>query len=413
MKRTLFWLSVAMLSSATLFAQKSNVSKASNLLYQEPIDYAKAQEAIELAKLDSTTAKEAKTWYVAGRIGYSMANAEVNKMYLQQQPDNEAMYKGLDIMYTNYIQADQYDGVLDKKGRMKYKERGKIKGDFKEMLNYYINAGAAMFEIRDFEKSYTMFNEFSKIVELEMFADEKRPIAPDSTYQQIKTYAAISAARCEKNAEAIQLAKEVIALDCKESSTAYQVLADVYMAQADTAAYLATLQEACAKYPTNAYFVGSIVNYYVGASQPEEAIKYIDQEIARNPQNIEYINVKASLLAMQMKQFAEAREVLQQALAIDAKNENSLYEMGRAWAFEGEFIQEKAQDLTSNDEYNKEVKRAMEKYEEALKYYEPLRTSMAADSPLRYDLLQNMKVIYLRLEKTDKYQEVNAELQNM
>lgn len=413
MKKTLFWLSIALMSSASVFAQKSNVSKASNLLYQEPIDYAKAEEAIEMAKLDSTTAKEAKTWYVAGRIGYTMANAEVNKMYLQQQPDNEALCKGLDKMYTNYVQADKYDGVLDKKGKIKYKERSKIKGDFKELLNYYINAGAAMFEIRDFEKSYIMFNEFAEIVELDMFADEKRPIAPDSTYQQIKAYAAISAARCGKNEEAAQIAKEVIALDCKESSTAYQVLADVYMAQGDSAAYLNTLKDACAKYPTNAYFVGSIVNYFVSAAQPEEAIKYIDQEIARNPQNIEYINVKASLLAMQMQKFEEAREVLQQALNIDANNETALYEMGRAWAFEGEYIQEKAQDLTSNDEYNKEVKRAMEKYKEALKYYEPLRASMAAENPLRYDLLQNMKVIYLRLEDTAKYQEVNAELQNM
>lgn len=402
-----------MLSSASVFAQKSNVSKANNLLYQEPVDYAKAQEVIELAKLDETTAKEAKTWYVAGRIGYSMANAEVNKMYLQQQPDNQAMYTGLDMMYTNYVQADKYDGVMDKKGRVKYKERNKIKGDFKEMLNYYINTGAAMYEIKENEKAYTMFNEFANIVELDMFADEKKPIVADSTYQQIKSYAALAASRCDKYDEAIKISKELIAANSSESSMAYQILADVYMTKGDSALYLTTLQEACAKFPTNPYFVGTIVNYYVAAAQPEEAIKYIDQEIARNPQNLEYINVKAGLLGMQLKRFDEARAVLNQALAIDANNETALYEMGRAWAFEGEYIQEKAQDLTSNDEYNKEVARAMEKYKEALKYYEPLRASMAADSPLRYDLLQNMKVIYLRLEQTDKYQEVNAELQNM
>ena len=85
MKRTLFWLSIAMMSSASVFAQKSNVSKAGNLLYQDPVDYAKAQEYIEMAKMDSTTAKEAKTWYIAGRIGYSMANKEVQKMYLQDR----------------------------------------------------------------------------------------------------------------------------------------------------------------------------------------------------------------------------------------------------------------------------------------------------------------------------------------
>ena len=132
MKKSLLWLGIVMMSSTAVFAQKANVSKASNMLYQEPVDYAKAQEYIEMAKMDSTTAKKAKTWYVAGRIGYSMVNAEVNKMYLNQQPDNEAMYKGLDMMYSNYVQADKYDGVLDKKGNVKYKERNKIKAGNKE-----------------------------------------------------------------------------------------------------------------------------------------------------------------------------------------------------------------------------------------------------------------------------------------
>ena len=413
MKKTLFWLGIAMLSSASVFAQKQNVSKASNMLYQEPVDYAAAQEAIEMAKLDPTTAQEAKTWSVAGRIGYSMANKEVQKMYLNQQPDNSVMYKGLDMMYANYVQADKYDGVVDKKGKVKYKERNKIKADFKEMLNYYINTGAAMFDIQDFEKAYTMFSEYVAITQLDMFQGDKKPVAEDSTVQQINYYAAIVASRSEKHDIAIAHAKQVVAAQCKESVNAYQILAAEYMALADTATYLTTLQEACVKYPENPYFVGTIVNYYVSDNQPEEAIKYIDNEIARNPQNMEYMNVKASLLAMQMGKFEEARKVLEQALAIDANNQTSLYEMGRAWAFEGDDIQEKAQDLTSNAEYKKEVARAMEKYKEALKYYEPLRTSLAADSPLRYDLLQNMKVLYLRLQQTDKYQEVNAELQAM
>ena len=50
MKRTLFWLSIAMMSSASVFAQKSNVSKAGNLLYQDPVDYAKAQEYMQMTK---------------------------------------------------------------------------------------------------------------------------------------------------------------------------------------------------------------------------------------------------------------------------------------------------------------------------------------------------------------------------
>lgn len=411
MKKSLLWLGIALMSSASVFAQKSNVSKASNMLYQEPVDYAKAQECIELAKMDSTTAKEAKTWYVAGRIGYSMVNAEVNKMYLNQQPDNEAMYNGLDMMYTNYVQADKYDGVVDSKGKVKYKERNKIKADFKEMLDYYLKAGLSMYELHDYAKAFTMWNEYTLIAKLDMFAGDKRPVVEDSTFYQIEYFAVMAASYNEQNDDAIRLAKDVIAANCKESSSAYEILTNVYKAQNDTVNYLGTLQEAVVKYPENPFFVGSIVNHYVMEEKTEEALKYIDQEIARNPSNIEYIVVKAELLARQMKKFDDARATLQQALNIDSKNEKAMYVMASTYTAEADYIQEKAQDLTSNAEYEKEMARSLDKYREALKYYEPLRQNMAQDNELRESVLQVMRGIYLRLGDTAKYQEVNAEIQ--
>ena len=411
MKKSLLWLGIALMSSASVFAQKSNVSKASNMLYQEPVDYAKAQECIEMAKMDSTTAKEAKTWYVAGRIGYSMVNAEVNKMYINQQPDNEAMYKGLDMMYLNYVQADKYDGVLDKKGNIKYKERKNIKRDFREMLDYYLKAGLSMYEIRDYAKAFVMWNEYTLIAKLDMFADEKKPIVDDSTFYQIEYFAAMAASYNEQNEDASRWAKNVIAANCKESSGAYEILTNVYKAQNDTANYLAALQEAVVKYPENPFFVGSIVNYYVSEEKTEEALKYIDQEIARNPSNVDYVIVKAELLARQLNKFDEARAALQPTLDKDPMNEKALYVMATTFTAEADYIQEKASDLTSNAEYNKEMARSLDKYREALKYYEPLRQNMAKDSELRESVLQTMRGIYLRLEQTDKYQEVNAELQ--
>ena len=188
-------------------------------------------------------------------------------------------------------------------------------------------------------------------------------------------------------------------------------MTNVYKAQNDTANYLAALQEAVVKYPENPFFVGSIVNYYVSEEKTEEALKYIDQEIARNPSNVDYVIVKAELLARQLNKFDEARTALQPTLDKDPMNEKALYVMATTFTAEADYIQEKASDLTSNAEYNKEMARSLDKYREALKYYEPLRQNMAKDSELRESVLQTMRGIYLRLEQTDKYQEVNAELQ--
>lgn len=412
MKRSLLWLGIALMSSASVFAQKSNVSKASNMLYQEPVDYAKAQEYIEMAKMDSTTAKEAKTWYVAGRIGYSMVNAEINKMYINQQPDNEAMYTGLDMMYINYAQADKYDGVIDKKGKIKYKERKNIKADFKEMLDYYLKAGLSMYEIRDYAKAYTMWNEYTLIAKMDMFAGDKKPVVEDSTFYQIEYFAAMAASYNQQNEDVIRLAKDVIAANCKESNGAYEILSNVYLAQNDTVNYLATLQEAAVKYPENPFFVGSIVNYYAMEGKTADALKYIDQEIARDPSNIEYIIVKAEMLSRQMQKFDEARVVLQQALDIDPNNEKAIYVMANLYNSEGIYILEKAEDLNIN-EYEKERKRSMETMSKALEYFEQLRKTMSPDNELRESVLQVMRGIYLRLGQTDKYEEINAEIQAM
>jgi tetratricopeptide (TPR) repeat protein len=269
-----------------------------------------------------------------------------------------------------------------------------------------------MYEIRDYAKAYTMWNEYTLIAKLDMFADEKKPVVDDSTFYQIEYFAAMAASYNQQNEDAIRLAKDVIAANCKESSGAYEILSNTYLAQNDNENYLASLQEAFAKYPENPFFIGSIINYYAMEGKTADALKYIDQEIARNPSNIEYIIVKAELLSRQMQKFDEARAVLQQALDIDPNNEKAIYVMANLYNSEGIYILEKAEDLNIN-EYEKERKRSLETMSKALEYFEQLRKTMSPDNELRESVLQVMRGIYLRLEQTDKYQEVNAELQAM
>jgi hypothetical protein len=38
-----------------------------------------------------------------------MAYKEMSKLYIQQQPNYDAMRKGLDMMFTNYMVANKYD----------------------------------------------------------------------------------------------------------------------------------------------------------------------------------------------------------------------------------------------------------------------------------------------------------------
>ncbi len=414
--KKVFLLTAAILSTGVVaMAQTANVKKANNLLLSDPVNYDEARSFIDMAKQDGTTSVDPKTWYVAGRIGYTLANQEWNKRYLGQTPDADLLYAGLDEMYTNYIKANELDGkVLDKKGNPKYTQRKGIKNDFKEMQNAYIDAGAAKFDARDFEKAYNMFMDYVKIADLPIFDEkEKSKVKIDSTYNQMKYYASIAALRSEKNEEALALLTELAQSDYSAKQSVFELLASVYQNQNDTVKYLKALQEGLEAYPQSQFFIGSIVNYYVSTGKYAEALEYVDKVIATDPKNIEYINVKAELLN-QLKDYKGAKAVLEAALA-ENRTPNGVFLLGKCWATEGSSIQDAAQDLTDNDKYNEEMAKAKECYKSALKYFVEAKAGMTKEDANYEQMLQIMKALYLQVEgaSSENYQAIDAELKSL
>lgn len=412
MKKVALILGAVVLSTG-VFAQKENIKKASNVLYEEPVNYEKAISYINLAKENPETAELSDTWYTAGRIGYDMAYKEMNKLYLQQQPNYDVMAKGLDMMFTNYMEANKYDSYLDKKGRVKYENRKKMVGDFKELHSQYINAGInAADNNRDFEQAFTLLNEYLEISDSDMF---EKSIKVDSTYNDVKYYAAFYARRAEKEDEAIKLLEELKPIKFKNSPFVFQTLSEIYMAKADTLKAEATLEEAVAMFPSDANVIGSLVNQYMMTGKSEKAVENLDKLVNSDPSNVQYKVVKASVLAIQMKEFDEARNTLLPLVEGGSKDASVLFEMGRVWALDGMNKLDKAQDIEDNNEYNAAVKEAKTCFSKALEYYEPAREIMSKDDSNYETLLQSIREMYVRLGQTnsDAYKAVNDELKSL
>jgi predicted Zn-dependent protease len=405
----------ALIVSTGLFAQKANVKKAENALYEEPVNYEQAISYIDLAKANPETAEQSDTWYTAGRIGYDMAYKEVNKFYLQQQPNYDAMGTGLDMMFTNYMEANKFDSFLDKKGRVKYENRKKMTADFKEMLGQYIQAGINAGDARNFEKAYTLLNEYLLISDSEMFGEKS--IKVDTTYNEVKYYAAFYARRAEKDDEAIKLLEELKPIKNKNSAFVFQTLSEIYMAKGDTVKAEATLEEAVAMFPSDPNVIGSLVNQYMMTGKSEKAVENLDKLVNSDPSNVQYKVVKASVLAIQMKEFDKAKATLEPLFADGSasKDASILFEMGRVWALDGMNQLEKAQDIEDDKAYNKAVAEAKKCFEKALEYYEPARGIMAQDDPNRETLLQSVREMYVRLGKTgsDEYKAINEEINSL
>ncbi|MBO8446973.1 MAG: tetratricopeptide repeat protein [Bacteroidetes bacterium] len=414
MKKSALCIAMVLASFTLATAQKSNVNKASNMLITEPINYEEARSLIAAAKENPETANDAKTWYVAGRIGYQQAYAQRNVYYLGQPFDATLAGQGLDEMFQNYVEADSRDGVPDKKGRIKYKQRKKIQGDFKDMLDFYSIVGSFLYQEAKYNEAYTAFYEYSKIMDLPMFTDnEKDAIKVDSLYNESKYFAALSAIQAGNNDEGIKLLEEVTKTDYKNNIGVYVLLSEQYLfVKSDSAKYENLLAEAIDRYPSSPELIGTLVNYYVNSGAYDKAVTYLDALIANDPENIEYLGVKAELLTQQAD-FETAKDILNKALASKQGDAYLTFLLGRTWAFEGDHIQEEAMDFTDNDKYNEAMAKAKECYATALNYFETAHPIMDKADSRYMDLLQNMKVLYLRMENTDKYNEIDAEMKAM
>lgn len=410
------FLAVMLLSGAMAMAQTANVKKANNALLTDPVNYDEARDLIEQAKKDPSTATDAKTWYVAGRIGYTLASKEWNKRYLNQTPDADLLYVGMKEMYSNYMKADSFDGKeIDKKGNPKYTQRKNIKGDLKEMQNCFIDAGAAKFDAREYDKAYEMFTDYVAVADLPIFDEKERAkVKVDSTYNQIKYYAAIAALRAEKSDDALKLLQEITTTDYKDKQAVYELMSNVYQSQGDTVKYVQSLKDGLEAYPKSEFFIGSLVNHYVTTRNYKEALDYVDGVIAKQPDNMEYVNLKAELL-IQLGQYDDAKAAIDNMLAKDRSAVN-LYLMGKCYAIEGGNVQDAASDPSlSNAAYDREMAKAKKIYAEALKYFEEAKPIMDKNDSRYASMLQVMKTLYIQTKgsTSSEYKAIDEELKSI
>ena len=155
-----------------------------------------------------------------------------------------------------------------------------------------------------------------------------------------------------------------------------------------------------------------MVNYYLGENKYQEGIDYLDQMIAQNPDNVEYHRVKASVL-VQVGKYDEAREILNECVKREPDNGENYYYIGRAWAEQGEKRRQYADDnwnKLSNKEFNAINEEADKCYHNALQAYENAHDKMNSQTAVYKDLVQNLYIIYFRINDKQNAEKYKAEL---
>lgn len=401
-------LSLFLLASFTFsFAQKANVSKAKNKALMENPDFAGAREAIKLALQDSTTQKLAETWYVAGLIGSKENEALYGKAILNQPFDADVKGQAILESYNYFLEANKLDQLPDAKGKVKPKYTKDIKAKIKEYYTTQQNLiayGAYLFEKKNYEGAVKAFDVFLEIPKLPMMNNE---IPLDSTYNMIMYYTAIASTNAKMHDKAINLYEGL--KDKKyETLAVYQLLYEEYVEKKDTVNFVKTLKEGFEKFPSEAWFLQNLINYFIYSSKITEALVYLNTAIEREPNMAQYRYVKGNL-DESLAKYDDALASFDKAIEIDPT-------MADAYAGKGRLFYNKAVKMLEEANNIKDIKlynAAQLKAESVFKESVPFFKKAAELKPTEVEYKKTLKTLYYRLKMDKEFEAISKEIDAM
>ena len=412
MKKTLI-MAALVLISAGCFAQKANVKKAKNLALQETPDFSGARAAINEALTNEETKDLADTWYTAGLIGYQELSKENEKTYLGQARDEKRAGEAVVESFDYWMKAADLAGqkVLDKKGNEVLADKKTYALLQKKVLEYYKNQELVKYGIylndqRDFATAYGVFQRHLSIPELSLMQNEKlqKEMPKDSIYDQYKYYTAIFAIQAEMHPEAIAVLEEMKDGNY-EAITVNQFLYQEYVNVKDTANYVRVLQDAVSRFPQEPWFLQNLINHYIFSGQEQEAINYLDQAIAREPNVAQYHLIKGNLNENQ-KNYEAALADFDRALAIDPTMADAEAGKGRVYYNQAVKMNEDAALIADAKEYKKALEEMNAMFRQSMPFFEKAH-ELAPDNR---DYMITLRGLYYRFDMTDKYNAINEEL---
>ncbi len=384
------------------FGQKKAVSEAKNEIKGDKPNITEARNLIKGALENPETKDLAETWFVAGNIENKQFDIERTKQLLNQAPNDKVMYEALGAILPYYKKADELDQLPNEKGKVKPKHRKDIKAIVLANRPYYINGGAYYFEENDYQKAYDFFSDYLNIPNLPMFQGEK--FEEDSTYIQIKYYAAISASQMKDSEKAIAAYEDLKKYDYK-SNEVYQFLCYEYEQAKDTVNLIKTLKEGVEKFPDEPYYLLTLINQYIYTNQNDEAIDYLNEAIARKPNEAQLHDVLGRIYENK-KEYPKATECFEKALSLDPNYTDAIGNLGRIYFNEAVEAQSAANMITDNSEYKKAKDKARDLFKKAQPYFEKAHQL----KPDNRDYMIALRGIYYSLDMGDEFDAIEAKL---
>ncbi len=390
MKRILFLVNLAVLVFLVGCSPRTKVSSSQSLKESGELEEAlqTINEAIDpTAENAEKTVNWPRTWEVRGEIYqaiYQSEDQEVKK--LADEPLTEA--------FQSYKKALELD------------EEGKFTNSLKVKLtlltNDLTNQAVAAFNDENYDKALQSFEQILAIQDIPVI-EQDNPGAIDTV---IIFNAGLAAYNSENYDKAIEYYEKAAETGYNEART-YSLIANAYQLKKDTLGALEALQEGFEKYPEDNTVLTTMIQIYLDIDKTEEAMRYLDLAIEREPENATFYFAKGTLHE-KLKEKDQAIEAYQNAIDLDDTFFNAYYNLGALYYNEG--VQQievaNAVPTNENERYEEELKKADEWFKKALPYMERCYELRPEDTMTK----ESLKNLYYRLKDMENYNKMLEEL---
>lgn len=354
--------------------QKSRVLSVFQMI--ESGKYDDAKEAIELAVWNDKTSKWSRTYYAKGLLcqkafeaGFEKNETKKTNLY----PDQ------LVVAYNAYEKAQK----LDSGNRLK----SNITVQYYALANDFQKLGEQYYLKVNYAKALEAF-------ELALMVSKSPLISVETDVNLI--YNTAMAAYEAKNWE--KAISYLVGLnDDAYSPNMALLLYFAHVNSGDSIQAEQVLFEGEDKYKSEESIVMQLVDLLVGTDRKEEAIEILDRASDRRPENHNFLWTRG-LVYQQMELYDEAIVSLTQASELAPGEVGILYNLGICYYNIGVNINERAQQIRTNLEYQAARKQSMEKFTEAVTWLEKAYEL----EPDNQDTISKLYQLYYRLQMTDK-----------
>lgn len=402
MKKVLL-TSALFLSVCALSAQESVVKQA-----KSESDPVKAAKIITPALKDPSTANNPETWKIAGDIQKKIYDEENMKLYLPGgKADTTKLYNSLAKMFKFYLKCDKVETEKVKNGELKKAKFGKkLAKTLVSVRPNLTNAGSDAYNSGKYEDALKYFGLYVDAAKEPIFAEEPA-VKNDTLVPLIACYASLAANSINDRKAIIKYAT-IGKAHKEEGYRALMCLAEAYgkSEPKDSVKWLQTIQEGSEKFPTQEYFIGNLMDYYIQKGKIDEGLAQIDAVLAKG-ETPYYLYVKG-VLQYEKKNYDDAIATLNKIIALNKDFVAEAYsKIGDCYFFPAQNIVEENSKISMDDaKYASNETKIKELYEKAKPNYEKAKQLKPDNRQLWGQYLLN---IYWKLNKSE-YEALEKEL---